>query len=209
MRPRYQTAVNKGVSAARARRNQSNEMCMDDFTMSVHHTAVTPVSFVFPDDGAVPNNSLPFLIYKSAFEFEDRQPVDMIESVFKANNWGHQMWRNGVFDYLHYHATVHEVLGVARGRALVRSGAITARNLKSEKAMLLCCRPGTGHQCLSASSDFLVIGAYPPGADMQITRPTAENHRKALKTIPKVALPKSDPVYGANGPLIKLWSKAS
>ena len=50
---------------------------------------------------------------------------------------------------------------------------------------------GTGHQCLSASDDFCVIGAYPPGPKMQVTRPTPENHRKALKTIPKVKLPNS------------------
>jgi uncharacterized protein YjlB len=40
---------------------------------------------------------------------------------------------------------------------------------------------------------------------MQITRPTAENHRKALTTIPEVKLPKTDPVMGADGPLVKLW----
>lgn len=181
---------------------------MDDFTMSVHHTAVTPVSFVFADDGVVPNNSLPFLIYKSAFEFEDHRPVNMIESVFKTNNWCHQMWRNGVFDYLHYHATVHEALGVARGRALVRFGGDHGEEFEIRKGDVAVLPAGTGHQCLSASNDFLVIGAYPPGADMQITRPTLENHRKALKTIPKVALPKSDPIYGANGPLTKLWGKS-
>ncbi|MEH2509236.1 uncharacterized protein YjlB [Nitrobacteraceae bacterium AZCC 1564] len=181
---------------------------MDDFPMSVHHTAVTPVSFVFTDDGTVPNNSLPFLIYKNAFEFEDRQPEEMIESVFRANNWSHQMWRNGVFDYLHYHATVHEVLGIARGRALVRFGGDRGEEFEIHKGDVAVLPAGTGHQCLSASSDFLVIGSYPPGADMQITRPTSENHRKALKTIPKVALPQSDPIYGTDGPLTKLWGKA-
>jgi uncharacterized protein YjlB len=181
---------------------------MDDFTMTVHHTAVTPVSFVFADDGIVPNNPLPFLIYKSAFEFEDHQPEAMIESVFDANGWGHQMWRNGVFDYLHYHATVHEVLGVARGRALVRFGGNHGEEFEMRKGDVAVLPAGTGHQCLSASGDFLVIGAYPPGPQMQVTRPTPENHRKALRTIPKVALPKTDPVYGAKGPLVRLWSKA-
>ena len=41
---------------------------------------------------------------------------------------------------------------------------------------------------------------------MQVTRPTPENHAKALKTIPEVKLPKTDPVPGADGPLVKLGS---
>ena len=64
---------------------------------------------------------------------------------------------------------------------------------------------GTGHQCLSASDDFSVVGAYPPGPKMQITRPTPDNHARALKTIPQVPLPNSDPVMGAGGPLVRLW----
>ena len=52
---------------------------------------------------------------------------------------------------------------------------------------------GTGHQCLSASRDFSVVGAYPPGPKMHVTRPTPENHAKALKTIPAVKLPKPIP----------------
>ncbi len=65
---------------------------------------------------------------------------------------------------------------------------------------------GTGHQCMSASDDFSVVGAYPPGPKMQITRPTPEDHAKALKTIPQVPLPKTDPM-GKDGPLTKLWQR--
>jgi uncharacterized protein YjlB len=42
---------------------------------------------------------------------------------------------------------------------------------------------------------------------MQVTRPTPENHAKALKTIPQVALPKTDPVMGTDGPLVRLWTR--
>lgn len=50
-----------------------------------------------------------------------------------------------------------------------------------------------------------MIGAYPPGPKMQITRPTPDNHREALKRIPEVKVPNTDPVTGDDGPLIRLW----
>ena len=64
---------------------------------------------------------------------------------------------------------------------------------------------GTGHQCMSSSRDFCVVGAYPPGPPMDLARPTPESHAKALKTIPQVKVPKTDPVLGADGPLVRLW----
>jgi len=166
---------------------------------------VNPVSFVFSDDGLVPNNSLPFLLYKSAVAVDHGDAEDIIESLFLTNGWG-QTWRNGVFDYCHYHATVHEVLGVASGRALVRFGGAHGEELEIRKGDVAILPAGTGHQRLSASHDFRVVGAYPPGPEMEITRPTPENHRKALLTIPKVALPVTDPVYGPDGPLVALWA---
>lgn len=62
---------------------------------------------------------------------------------------------------------------------------------------------------MSASDDFVVVGAYPPGPQMQISRPTPENYRLAAQSIPEVALPDTDPVYGSRGPLVELWKKRS
>ena len=172
--------------------------------MPVVSANTEPKAIVFLDDGLVPNNPKPFLVYKGAVEVDNDHPERTIEDLFGANGWG-DMWRNGVYDYLHYHATVHEALGVARGHARVRFGGDGGQELQIRAGDVAILPAGTGHQCLSASPDFSVVGAYPPGPKMQITRPTPDNHAKALKTIPQVPLPKSDPVMGADGPLVRLW----
>jgi uncharacterized protein YjlB len=165
-----------------------------------------PLAFVFEDDGLVPNNPMPLLVYKGAVDIANDHPERTIEGLFGANGWG-DMWRNGVYDYPHYHATVHEALGIARGHARVRFGGDAGEELEISAGDVAILPAGTGHQCLSASPDFSVVGAYPPGAKMHVTLPTPENHAKALKTIPEVKLPNSDPVMGKDGPLIRLWRR--
>lgn len=174
--------------------------------MPVVSADIEPLAFVFEDDGLVPNNPLPFLVYKTAIVVTGGHPERTIEGLFAANGWG-AMWRNGVYDYLHYHATVHEALGVARGRARVRFGGDAGKEFAIEAGDVAILPAGTGHQCLSASRDFCVVGAYPPGPAMQITWPTPENHAKALNTIPQVKLPNTDPVLGEHGGLVRLWQR--
>lgn len=172
--------------------------------MSVVRNDAEPLAIVFGDDGLVPNNPLPFLVYRNTVKLDAARPEEMIDRLFTANGWG-GTWRNGVYDYLHYHATVHEVLGVARGSARVRFGGDQGLELEIKAGDVAILPAGTGHQCLAASEDFCVIGAYPPGTPMEITRPTPDNHAKALKTIPQVALPPADPVTGKHGALMRLW----
>jgi uncharacterized protein YjlB len=174
--------------------------------MSVVKSNVEPLAVVFADDGLVPNNPMPFLVYRNAIALDNDHPEQTIEGLFGANGWG-DMWRNGVFDFLHYHATVHEALGVARGHARVRFGGDRGQEFEIGAGDVAILPAGTGHQRISASGDFCVVGAYPPGAKMHVTRPTPENYQKALQTIPEVKLPHSDPVLGEHGPMMRLWKK--
>jgi len=176
--------------------------------MSVVREKLDPATIVFADDGLVPNNPMPFLVYKGVVAVDHGDAEATIEKLFAANGWG-AMWRNGVYDFLHYHATVHEVLGIARGHARVRFGGDKGKELEISAGDVAVLPAGTGHQCLAATADFSVVGAYPPGPPMDLQRPTPENHAKALQTIPRVKLPPTDPVMGADGPLIRLWKQAS
>jgi uncharacterized protein YjlB len=172
--------------------------------MSAVSADAKPIAIVFEDDGLVPNNKMPFLVYKAAVDVNNDHPEETIEKLFGANGWG-AMWRNGVYNFPHYHGTVHEALGVARGKARVRFGGEHGKELEISAGDVAVLPAGTGHQCIFSSRDFCVIGAYPPGPPMDLQRPTPENHANALKTIPQVKVPKTDPVLGADGPLVKLW----
>src|SRR6201992_4152293 len=97
--------------------------------MSAVRDKIEPTAIHFADDGLVPNNSLPFLVYKGGLPLDPREPEATIEKLLGANGWG-AMWRNGVYDFLHYHATVHEVLGIARGSARVRFGGEKGKGLE-------------------------------------------------------------------------------
>ena len=54
------------------------------------------------------------------------------------------------------------------------------------------------------ATEALVLKAA-EAKDQAQASPTPENHARALKTIPAVKLPRTDPVMGAEGPLVKLW----
>jgi uncharacterized protein YjlB len=167
-----------------------------------------PETFQFADDGSVPNNArLPFLIYRGAVDLIDTQePEQKIETLFNNNGWG-DMWRNGIFPYVHYHSMIHEGMGVARGRAKVRFGGNDGREIELMQGDVCVLPAGTGHQSLWTSPDLMVIGAYPGSGKYDLCRGSKAEHIKALQTIPNVPLPEQDPVYGQRGPLLRLWSR--
>jgi uncharacterized protein YjlB len=167
-----------------------------------------PRTFRFKDDGIVPNHPRwPLVRYSAPVRLaRDLDPAAIFEDLFARNGWG-DSWRDGVYDYLHYHSRIHEVMGVARGSAVVQFGGTRGRKLRVKAGDVIVLPAGTGHQCLSASDDFLVVGAYPASGTYDVCRPTAQAHERAQKTVPKVPPPRRDPLYGKDGPLLGLWRR--
>lgn len=166
-----------------------------------------PVTRRFKDDGLIPNNPRwPLVLYRNAVTlYDEHDPAAVFEDLFETNGWD-DSWRNSIYDYVHYHSRIHEVLGIARGEGRVRFGGSTGSIFKMKAGDVVILPAGTGHQCLGASKDFLVIGAYPPSGSYDVcTKP--EDRAKALRSIPKVGRPRRDPVYGTDGPLLRLWKK--
>ncbi|HRW11095.1 MAG TPA: cupin domain-containing protein, partial [Caldilineaceae bacterium] len=109
------------------------------------------------------------------------------------------MWRNGIFDFPHYHSNAHEVLAICRGAATVRFGGERGQTLVVQAGDVALLPAGTGHQRLSPSGDLLVVGAYPPGQVPDLCRGNAAERPQVLTNIQRVPLPERDPVYGTDG----------
>ena len=71
-------------------------------------------TFIFRDDGLVPNSALPLIVRRGAIPPRLR-PAKAFETTFAKNGRWTNSWRNGIEDYHHYHASAHEVLGIAAG----------------------------------------------------------------------------------------------
>lgn len=161
---------------------------------------------MFADDGAIPNNPrLPLLLYRGAVDLKGSpDPEAVIETTFARHGWG-EIWRNGIYPYVHYHSMIHEALGVARGRAWVQFGGASGQKIEIAAGDIAVLPAGTGHQCLWASPDLVVIGAYPRTGKYDLCLGSKADHARTLAAITQVPVPAIDPVHGRNGPLTKLW----
>src|SRR6202453_5301219 len=97
--------------------------------MSQKHSIVQPEAVFFQDDGAIPNSSLPLLLYRQAFSPDTTFLASVIEKRFCENDWM-GAWRAGVFPFHHYHSTTHEVLASVAALRPCISGANTAGRSK-------------------------------------------------------------------------------
>jgi uncharacterized protein YjlB len=162
-------------------------------------------TLLFSENGNFPNNpELPVLLYKKVFEFSGTDPATEIEKVFARNNWG-GAWRNGIYNFQHYHSTAHEALGVYSGWAIVQLGGPGNEPVKIERGDLVVLPAGTAHKRIDSGNGFAVVGAYPDGQswDMNYGKETElENTRQNISSVP---LPKNDPVFGANGKMFEFW----
>ena len=161
-----------------------------------------PETLLFAPGRTMPNSALPVLVYRAALPAAAAD----FDALFRKQGW-RGIWHNGVYDFDHYHSNAHEALGVAHGRARIQLGGDEGRALEVSAGDCLVLPAGTGHRRISATPDFEMIGAYPPGQESyDLCR---QRSADADMRIERVPLPKTDPVRGSGGPLLALWTRRS
>jgi len=165
-------------------------------------------TFLLKDDGTFPNNpNLRVILYRDVIAFDDVddiEPAEAIERVFQEHGWN-GVWRNGIFGYHHFHATAHEVLGVATGTVTVQLGGEEGPLLELKAGDVVTLPAGVAHKNIDSSDDFVVVGAYPPGQIWDVNTGGGDERPRVDHSIAAVPLPTTDPVYGTEGPLVSLW----
>lgn len=163
------------------------------------------ITHYFDDDGAIPNNSLPLLLYRNAFEQRGKEGAEWLINRFGENNW-RNAWKNGVFNYHHYHSTSHEVLGVSSGSATLHLGGEQGEKIDVEAGDVIVIPAGVGHKNLGSSADFQVVGAYPNGSSYDMKTGKSGERPQADENIAAVPVPSTDPLLGENGGVPEIWA---
>jgi len=166
-----------------------------------------PETFLFNDDGRIPNSTLPLLLYRRVFT-SSADPASWLEDRFVANHW-RGTWRNGVYPFHHYHSTSHEVLGVYSGSATLQLGGEEGKVLTVNVGDVIVIPAGVGHKKLTSSPDFGLVGAYPDGRQWDVLRGEPGERPEADHRIALLPLPDTDPIYGAQGPLRQHWQSVT
>lgn len=168
-----------------------------------------PRALKLKDDGETPNNpKCPLIVYKSPVNLsESYDPAAVFEVLFASNGWK-DSWRDGMYDFNHFHTGTHEVLGIARGKVTALFGGSNGRKIELKAGDVIVIPAGTGHRALRKSRDLLIVGAYPTnGGKYNEPKPEDVPLDEARQSIKKVRVPLSDPVYGKAGMLPQLWRK--
>lgn len=172
---------------------------------AIRHIASDPTiqHYYLKDNGIFPNSVLPALHYAGVLTLPPHSPR-IPEAIFRRWHWTNS-WRNGIYDYHHYHSTTHEVLAIYAGSCIVLLGGDGSVKLQLVSGDVVIIPAGVSHKCLSASKDFRCVGAYPNGRDFDINTGKPGERPAVDVRIAKLPIPQYDPVYGKDGPLLEWW----
>lgn len=158
----------------------------------------------FQDDGTIPNNKLPVIIYYNITDAADKSV--WFEETFIKHNWLNN-WRDIILPYDHFHSNTHEILGISKGPVTLNIGGANGNQLLLNAGDALLLPAGVGHYFVSAPGEYEVVGGYPEGKEWNLLQQLGDHKEHIYKEIDGLEIPLLDPINGINGPMLSLWKK--
>ena len=165
---------------------------------------IQPETHAIPEAPPFPNSRLPLLIYRNALPPDEAA----IKRRFAENNWSNT-WRNGIYDFHHFHSIAHEALGIAAAEAQVTFGGSQGATVTLRAGDVIVIPAGVAHFRKTVSQGLVVGGAYPGGAEYDLCRGERAEFERRRNSAARVATTATDPLYGAGGALTALWREAN
>jgi len=153
-----------------------------------------------------PNSKLPVVIYQEALQLPSSksQSARVIQKIFARNGWSNS-WKNGIYDFHHYHSNTHETMAVSMGDAVLILGGPKGKRIKISRGDVINIPAGVGHCCIKHSPDFQCVGAYPQGKNYDINLGRSKELDRTMPHIKQLSIPSKDPVLGKEGYLKTFW----
>lgn len=173
-------------------------------TTAVAHKPITIIKQIINKQEFFPNNEkYPLLIYKAVFNINQLDAKAII-NLLAQNKWGNA-WKNGIYDYHHYHSNTHEILVVIAGTCRVIYGGPKGMVFVVNEGDVMIHPAGVSHKREESSENFACVGAYPNSINYDMNYGYPDEYQKATKNIQHVQLPMMDPIFGENGPIFQYW----
>ena len=160
------------------------------------------ITYFFENDGDIPNNILPVVIYKNALQHVVQKDLELL---FCPNGWRNN-WHDIILTEDHFHSNTHEVLGLKSGQARLMLGGVNGKIVTVEKGDVIILPAGVGHYSVDNSIEYQFVGGYPNGAEWNLKFSLKkEDSSSILAEIASIPLPEKDPVFGDDGPVFEYW----
>ena len=165
----------------------------------------SPQLFLIAPSPQFPSSPFPVVHYRSVMYLPWLQAGAHVKRLFHHHQWTNS-WKSGVFTYDHYHSTAHESLGFIRGNTTLRLGGENGREVAVGKGDVLIIPAGVAHKNLGSRHKVTCIGAYADGRTFDINTGKPGERPATDYNIQSVPFPSSDPIYGPDKGICRIWS---
>ncbi|KAH4067028.1 hypothetical protein HBH70_067570 [Parastagonospora nodorum] len=179
-------------------------------------TITDPEQYPLPPTNNVPNNPLPALVYRNVlptpYTSESAKQFCESHGWEKRGEWG-------TITNAHFHPNTHECYAIIQGSSrlvLGRPRPIDGVEGKGgvefdvSTGDVVVVPAGVSHRSLTSEGGYRYIGVYPETAPKwrNLYCRGEEEIENLKKEIRAVGVPEQDPVYGVDGPLVRIWREA-